>query len=257
MALVVVDAHVHIYECFSLEGFFENAWSNACTRAHGHADPPRVVLCLTETANFHKFSDLKQQSSIGSWQLSTTAEEQALVAGNGEKRIYLIAGSQITTRNKLELLVLGSTRRFADGRSLDDSVRDVQSAGEFVVVPWAVGKWLGERGKQVARTVEETSCFVGDNGGRPLFWPAPSLFKSVRAKGRKVLRGSDPLPIKGEERRVARFGFSFHHGFDGAHPWGSVKAVLDDRLADISDFGSLESPWRFFRNQWLLRKGST
>ena len=50
---VLVDAHVHIHDCFGLETFFDQAYRNFCSVARQHGwSSPLGVLMLTESARF-------------------------------------------------------------------------------------------------------------------------------------------------------------------------------------------------------------
>jgi hypothetical protein len=259
-----VDAHVHIYDCFDLPTFLDSAFSNFRKEANriGRGNSFTTVLLLTETSRqkwFHRLRAYGEMEStnggntIGNWTFHHTDETCSLRACSNDRwTLYIIAGQQINTSEKLEILALGTTQRFEDGAPLETVIQRIRESGAIPVIPWGFGKWIGRRGgilKKLLKKTQITPLFLGDNGGRPLFWPRPLYFRKAQANGLRVLPGSDPLPLASESSRAGSFGFTFQGTVDPEHPALDIKKILLDPRTDLQPYGSLENPYRFVRNQ--------
>ena len=266
--MILVDAHVHIYDCFDLQTFLDSALANfraeaaRCQKNSAFT----ALLLLTETARENWFQRLeshaRKEPGIGSnafenWTFRQTNESCSLSARRtGAQSLFLIAGRQIVTAEGLEVLALATNNEFEDGTPLADVVRTVRSSGAIPVIPWGSGKWMGQRGMILTKTLngpEAPGLFLGDNGNRPSFWPRPSHFKVAETKGIQVLPGSDPLPFASESYRAGSFGFSVNGSVTPESPASDLKRILLDPTTRLKEYGHLEHPWRFFRNQLAMQ----
>ena len=258
-AIALVDAHVHIHRCFPGERFLDAAAANF-SRALSDVRPQRDVvgcLMLTEGAGVDCFADLADSRlQTGSWQIASTREDVSLVATRfGALPLFLIAGRQIATAERLELLALGTHNRFPDGAPLRDSLSAVAESGAIPVVPWGFGKWTGRRGRLIAELFAEPAAallYAGDNGGRPGAFRRPKLLALAERHGKLVLPGTDPLPFPGEISKVGRYGFVAELGLDRARPFASLRRWLERQQRSPRRYGRLERPWTFLDRQVRL-----
>ena len=269
-SIILADAHVHLHNCFNISQVLNAAWNNfqrAATRQTGNHSYIGVLF-LTEIRSEQRFQELYKKTSVSpdhiyssdplrEWTIYGTQESVSLLAKDPDNNtIIILAGRQIVTQENLEVLALISDQQFEDGQSLPDTLTAITAAGGMPVLPWGVGKWLGRRGKLVRQLLESditaTVC-LGDNSGRPIFWPRPDHFKTAECKGIKVLPGTDPLPLTTELNRPGQFGFEIEGTLDPAKPGKSMKNLLLDTNTTIKVYGNLENPIRFFHNQWMLR----
>jgi hypothetical protein len=101
-------------------------------------------------------------------------------------------------------------------------------AGALAVLPWGVGKWLGERGRRVSALFADPDLethprfFAGDIAQRCWPWPRPDAFDRAR-----VLPGSDVLPVRGAESRQAGYGFRLDADLDASRPAASLRDALE------------------------------
>lgn len=266
--MLLLDGHVHIYPCFDLGSLFDGAVQNFQVQARrlGAGDSYSGILLLTERPGENRFSTLSGAVSeqggpcpgAVKWRLSATAERQSLaLTGRNDAKIFLIAGRQVVSREGLEVLALLTAAEFEDGGSVSAVVRQITDAGGVPVIPWAFGKWFGSRGRILRELVQRDGrdFFLGDNGGRPVCYPVPGLLRHEMEQGRPVISGSDPLPIKGEEKRAGSFGVYADIGLDDRRPAGSLKKLMSDPVSPFAGYGNPLPFLRFVRNQWLLRRG--
>ena len=265
---VFVDAHVHIHDCFGLQEFFDAAARNFAFLSSNAASTTfhRYVLCLTESRGACKFEELAELADVNSanmnateavWRCRHSGNDRCLIAVHpilGE--ITIVAGRQIVTAEKLEILALGSTGKWDDGLPASDVVESVIRAGAIPVLPWGFGKWLGRR-RHVAESLIEKygdgSLYIGDNSGRPSILPEPSEFGAAKDLGMRTLPGSDPLPIKSQYDRAGSFGFYVDDVTDRDGVWAGLNAMLQKGDGVLHHYGSLESPLRFVRNQIAMQ----
>jgi hypothetical protein len=262
--MILVDAHVHIYDCFDLQHFLDSAVKNFKAEAArwGQEDDFTALLLLTETAKenwFHRLAGYAGSrsgngtESIGNWTFHRTNEDHSLYAQSEKSQgFFLIAGRQIVTAEDLEVLALMTDRQFEDGRPLEEVIQAVKETSAIPVIPWGFGKWMGKRGailENILRKGKDSILFLGDNSGRPVFLPRPSLFEFAEKKGIRVLPGSDSLPFLSESQRVGCFGLSIHGTISREHPARDLKRIFLDPKTRFQAYGNLENPYRFFRNQ--------
>ena len=227
--------------------------------------PEAFLLLLTETKGSDFFADLKGKAdngrylTPGGWRIAGTQEAESLRVTRDDwaGRLFILAGRQVVTAEKIEVLALATPGKIADGLSLEQTVEAVRRLEGLAVLPWGVGKWLGKRGKIVDNFVQSAApdgLFVGDNGGRPFFWPAPRLFRTAAARGIRMLPGSDPLPLATEESRVGSCGGWISGELTDPHPAEEFRRLLTDPSRPIVPFGRRMGGWRFLRVQAALRR---
>jgi hypothetical protein len=263
-ARAYIDAHVHIHKCFNLKDFFRAAATNLCKYATQCPDDlqARFVLCLTESSGVDYFDRLVKEAgrdvlSIGQWKVDVSDSDVSLLVSHPKfGQLELVAGRQIVTAERLEILALGTTQHWEDGQAIRDVIASVDKANAVPVLPWGFGKWLGARRHTVVSLIEQYSdgpLYLGDNSGRPRVLPYPPEFDQAAKLGMKILPGSDPLPFSSEYDRAGAFGFFVDYVEDRDSVWTSLRELLRKNRANISGFGDLESPIRFLRNQVAMQ----
>jgi hypothetical protein len=175
------------------------------------------------------------------------------------RRLVLLEGRQIRTSESLELLAIDCSAEIPDGRPIRESLKLLYSVGAIGVVPWAFGKWWFGRGQLVNALIEEENpehFFLGDNGGRPHRSPRPEQFRRAQKRGIRVLPGTDPLPLPGEETRIGSYGFLVSGPMDYDRPGESLKRLLNDPEMSPIPYGRGAGWLPFLRKQWLIRSGA-
>ena len=265
---LLVDGHVHFYDCYRQAAFFAGALENFAAAAkrlklsHGF----QGCLLMTETAQDHRFSAWRREAEDqrangqragddGAFQ--KTAEDCSLTfVAPGGASLAIVAGRQIVTAERLEVLALGHDGEFADGLDLDDTLAAVARSGALAAIPWAFGKWWSERGRLVAAKVAGTPAselYLGDNGGRPSCSGTPAIFKAAQKRGYVILPGSDPLPFASETARAGGYGFMLEGEWDENRPFASIKAALARRGPQLKTFGTRVGPLKFMIDQVRMR----
>jgi hypothetical protein len=261
--LILADTHIHFYNCFDvgylLDSAFKNFQKEADRSIGGTNFKAFLFLAETKTESWfqHQYDQVLREPSragrVGQWTVQFTNEDCSLyVRSNDRKGLYIIAGRQVKTMEKLEVLALGTIHNFQDGTPLEELIREINRLGALAVIPWGVGKWIGRRGGIVKNLLKKgplPSFFLGDNGNRPIFWPKSNLFKQAEQKGLSVLRGGDPLPFPSEIGQIGRFGIRLQGSIDPGYPYRDIKKILLDPATHPQMYGSLERPGRFFGNQ--------
>jgi hypothetical protein len=250
---VAVDAHVHLHDACR-----DRDTLKAAVRNFGATAPCRTrhaLLLLTDAAGHDSVERVRRTLAADAEVRSTSTDEsESLCVDVDGWHLTLVAGRQIVTRERLEVLALATTAAFPDGLPLFDLLDAIERADALSVLPWGVGKWTGERRSLVRRALRERRAhlFLGDIGGRPAFWREP-LFDEAARLGVAVLPGTDPLPLRSEWRRVGRFGFVLRSRLSQATPAADFKRALRDARRSLRPFGRCEQPFRFVGNQLRLR----
>ncbi len=262
-----VDTHVHLHPAVDIRELLNVAIHNIsnAVRIPGRQQLTGI-LCLAEPVGINRFSSIYRkvksdeggfQNELNPWHLTHTAEAESLRASrDGHPELILIAGRQIVTQERLEVLALLTQHQFRDGLSLLQTVDQILSKGGAPVVPWGAGKWAGQRGRVLRTLLYENNLplfFLGDNGGRPSIGKEPALFKAAKQRDVRILRGSDPLNLPHETDRIGSYGFFIHKEIDKNKPARALKQLLSDRNIDITDFGNLMPTAVFLKNQLSIR----
>ncbi len=266
--LILIDTHVHMYDCFELSSFLESAYTNCRNQAkiQQHHGPFLGVLLFTESAwdqwfqRIRSFADLNQtisQSMTTNWSFHRTDEDFTLFARSTEgAQLLIVAGRQIVTKEKFEVLALMTSQTFEDGKLIQKSIEAVKKSGGIPVIPWAFGKWWGTRGKiltQLMNSSDMHNVFLGDNSGRPGFLPYPPQFTLAEKQGIRIYPGSDPLPLASEFWRPCSVGLSLSGEVDKANPGASLSHILQNSRTPMTPYFQHESFCRFIRNQVALK----
>jgi hypothetical protein len=246
-----VDGHVHFHSAERVAMTLDAAADNfRRVRGAGTGDCLGALL-LTQAGGERVFEALRDQPSCGDWRIRPVPdEEQSLLAERGETAIAVVCGRQVRCERGLEVTALGTTEEFADGRPLEDTIRELRASGALVSLPWGFGKWMGARGEQVRRALHQNdsaALAVCDNGSRLQLLGRPKLVQEAAALGYRVLPGTDPFPFGGDHRRAGSFGFlAAEPGRD--RPWQDLRAWLDAQESSPPAYGAALGPVRFVIN---------
>jgi hypothetical protein len=265
---LLIDAHVHVHDCFPLDAFFEQAHGNFQQAAREHGWGPALgVLMLTESEGVDWFGRLARMAAGSaadhgtrstSWTIEATGDPAAIVATRGGRRLLLVAGRQVIAREGLEVLLLGTRSSMPDGQPIRDILAQGARLGALRVIPWSAGKWLFGRGRLLNELVAAArpgdGFFLGDGASRPFFWTKPRHFDRAERQGLRILPGTDPLPFPRQAGRAGSFGFRLEGTVDLSLPSEGVKAALRDPASRLVAFGRPERLVPFVRNQIAMQR---
>lgn len=241
---IAVDTHVHLYPFYELDLFFESAVAHL-------TGSDASAICLMDRAGQSEFTGLREgRRKARDWALEKLDEPGALRARDRRGReIIILAGRQIVTRERIEVLALGREKPLPDGETLGDTLARIREDGGLPILPWGLGKWWGRRGRLVERALLSAapgSLAVGDTCLRPSFFGESPLHRLARLQGLMVLYGSDPLPRAGEERYVGRLATLLEGEWDPLEPVDSLLGLVA-RRAPAAEIGSRCSFAEFIR----------
>lgn len=254
---VLIDAHVHLYDCFDRVAFFDGAYRNFQQSAQALGLPTDTPGCLmlTETARDHAFESLLKQHELdgGRWRFHPAGEGRSLIAAlDGKDVMTVIAGRQVVTLEGLEVLALGCNEQFTDGRAIEHTIEKVIDADGLAVLPYGVGKWSGARGLLVDKLIEGplgSRLLLGDNAGRLSMSGVPKQFAGGRKRGIWVLPGTDPLPFASQAGCAGGYGLVLDGGIDRDKPAASIKQLIQTADAQPIAYGRTDGPVRFLTKQ--------
>jgi membrane-bound metal-dependent hydrolase YbcI (DUF457 family) len=263
----LIDAHVHLHDCFDLARTFDAA-VRRFARAGQWVDAEGAtsgVLMLTESAGADVFSDLKagRRPLPAGWASEPCDDPAALrLVRHDGARLLVIAGRQIVTAERLEVLALACADAMDDGRPIDTVLAWCRERDAVALLPWGFGKWTGRRGAIVAGLIEQAESgdlLLGDNAGRLNVSRTPALLRRGAARGLAVLPGSDPLPFCTQQTRAGRYGFALDAALDPQRPAQSLRGHLRALRGRQPVFGRLETLaaflWYQSAMQWRKRAG--
>ncbi len=262
MSLLLIDSHVHIHKMYNINTFFDSVYNNFSfySKSIDNEKKWNGVLLLTEMKNVNQFGKLSNLNSVGEnnkYKIEKTSENISLKITSPEgNTIYVIAGKQIIAEEKIEVLALCTNKDFEEHQSLSSTINRINEVGGIAVLPWGVGKWSGKRKEILEKFIEEykdEKFWLGDNSGRPYFWPEPSLFKIGNQSGHFVLPGTDALAIPNQIKKTGTYGFYLYNEIDDNFPAKTLKKIITELKAPPKYFGSLEKVIPFFKNQITMQ----
>lgn len=211
-AELCVDAHVHLYPFMSVTSVLNAAERNliAVDAAAGRGGPRDGLLVVADPEGVRGYERLAADDS-GDWERTEVNGASITFRRRNGRTMTAVRGQQLISREGLEVLGTGYGTRLPSGLSLPETVRRIRAAGGLSILAWGVGKWLGRRGRVldalIASEAGAPDVMLADNAGRPRFWSRVPQFEAAAERGMRVLAGTDPLPLPGEERRVGSYGF--------------------------------------------------
>jgi hypothetical protein len=195
----------------------------------GEARADDRVAFLVERANCNWYRRATE-AGLDGIALRPTGEAEALrLEVAGSPSVLLIAGRQIATAERMEVLALATLGRVADGLPVEQTVQAVLDVGGVPVLAWAPGKWMFSRtvlSRRVFEAYRSRGLLLGDTSLRPALAPQPGLMAIAQACGVPVLAGSDPLPFPGEERRMGQYLSVFECDVEANRPAAALRKAL-------------------------------
>ncbi|MEO0368149.1 MAG: hypothetical protein AAF197_05105 [Pseudomonadota bacterium] len=252
---LLVDTHVHCYRHDDLPALLNHAADNM-RNSKDEEDFARVLFFTNSRLDncWDYISKLATSSTaIADWQFGY--QDDFIIAAHLQLGdIYLASARQVNTKERLELLLLGIEDKVDDDLPAEHYINSYFHKA-LVVCPWGVGKWLGQRAvvlKQLqARMSDKFS--LGDNGGRPSIWSWVPHFNEAKKQAKKILNGSDPLPIEGELDRVGSFGVEL----EIQSPLSLENVLAELRNGQTANFGSTMPLLAFLKKRYLLSTATT
>lgn len=269
LAVIFIDAHVHLRGCFKVPSFLGKACANLEREASrfDQGGPFDGVLCVVDPNQGESFERLltylkreqprRLEGKMKNWYFQETAEETSiLLTTKRRKSLFIVAGHQLESQERIEVLAIGTNHQFGADKPAGYLIQKIAQIEGLPILPWGVGKWLGGRGEIIERLIYDTDLpqfFLGDSANRPPFWPKPSLFEVAEKAGIRNLPGSDPLPIPGEERYPGSFGAALEGTLDARMPVRDLKERLLDRTVNFHHFGHRKSLLRLVHSQIVMQ----
>lgn len=256
---IIADTHVHIYPLYDASRALETLIRKLTAYVGGAASGVQLAACLTERHDCHFFRSACDSAVPldGLLRVEAIDEGQALAAHQDNAGSCLILpGRQIITRERLEVLALTKDLNIADNQPIFDVIESVISGGGVPVLPWSPGKWMFGRSAVVAdalRRFDPSKLCIGDTTLRPHGWREPRIMADARSAGYTVLAGSDPLPVHGEEDRMAEYVTRFENAPEESGVADALRAAMLDPASRCDALGRRGSVAQIAK-RWIANK---
>lgn len=241
---VVADTHVHLYGCHDTAESYSLLVANLGRLAPG-ADQAAL---LAERHDCDAFGALNLAGGIRDTDVLARPSDEAgclLISRQGSAPLYLFAGRQVATAERLELLGLTLRDTLPDGEPAHDTVRRILDVGGIPVLSWAPGKWLFGRGRAVRQLLDDfgpRELLIGDSTLRPMLCPEPRPMRQAGNSGRRILAGSDPLPFEGDNRYLGTYGMVIPGRLAPEAPVTVIRDLIRAGDADVRRIGRRAGP---------------
>ncbi len=231
---LIVDTHVHIYPFYEIHKALDAVLKNF----NALSSDAVKVACLTERYDCHVYDDLATNSKnlVGDAfdiAVSNTGHSLKIKSTSTGQDFCLLPGQQIITSENLEILSLNCPQRVEEGLPARQTIENVIKNNGVPVVAWGLGKWIGKRGgvvKDLLNTFTPEQLAVGDTTMRPYGWFMPLIMRQAKAKGFKIIFGSDPLPFPGEECRPGSYATEISSSASDKRPREVIANMLTQNV---------------------------
>ena len=227
--MIHLDSHVHFYDFYDLDRLCDSLLGNTGAEAAS-------AMFLAEREGQRTFAEWREAALAGKpirgaarWHPISAPDDSSIVLGDGSDEIYVFAARQIAASERIEALGLFTSAPIPDGLPLAETISRIREAGGIPMLAWGVGKWLFKRGGVVRGIIDSSdpdSLFIGDSALRPRFWGTPGPMRAAIKRGMRVLRGSDPLPRKGDESRAGTYASLIRGNLDPESPSECLRDLL-------------------------------
>lgn len=200
--MIFLDAHVHIYPEYDLDGMF----GAFCIKGDELAPNADLAMAVMLREFQPSLESVLRNESLEKWRVADCANGVAHVT-DGARAITLIASRQVAAAERVEAIGFFGEAPVPDGLPLAQSIERLRELGYLPAVAWGLGKWLGAREKVVRDIMASPTrpSLIADSALRPTFWPKPALYKFGEQNGMRVVYGSDPLPRKTDETVAGKY----------------------------------------------------
>ena len=258
---IIIDGHVHIYPVYSLPFALRSGINNLKSLLCGltqdvSSQDTYMVWLLAERYDCNLFNELKGENAELKRHgvVVYPSERETLVVESSKKiTLFIIAGRQVVTKERLEILSFFNNVPWKDYKySIHEMIQNVQDSGGMPVINWAPGKWSFSRGRVVEAVINRYApdkILICDTPLRNTLLPLPRLMQKARGLGVKIIGGSDPLPFAGEERYIGSYGSFIKGIFDPEYPATSLRSLLTDRDIPVQPAGKRNGPFTFLTRQ--------
>ena len=206
----IVDFHGHLYPRYDPDKLLRSLVENGKKRFPGsRAGIP--VFCLAERMGQRWFANTQAKGihQLGcGWTATPCDDRLSLRLEKEEQVVFIVAGRQIISTERLEVLSLALDLSMDDSSATETVIERILESGGIPVLPWSPGKWMGQRGRVVQRMLDRFGpgkVLIGDTIMRPTSYSGGRVFRESKRAGFVHLPGSDPLPMSGEESQAGRY----------------------------------------------------
>lgn len=266
---VMIDAHVHFYDCFDLNNVvgaaqkhFEYTLAKHVDAHHQTSKQKALCLLCVDLQDKELEEEIKRLRAVPGLHISerNTDEPSSRTVTNENTgfSMQIVWGHQIICAENIELLAFGLSEKIPNGTSLLDAISSTGKMGSFGILPWGFGKWTGERGQIVRHvleglTSEKSDLLVGDNGGRWSLSSKPALLQYAESRSIWNIPGSDPLPFPAQEAKLGSRGVILNGHYDTEKPLSSIARLINELEHPPVDYGTGESTLNFLMSQTKMQ----
>lgn len=251
---LLLDAHVHLYDCFDLEQLLLAAQQNfERVVSHMPSQAGRFAFCLlcVDLQDKTLSSELDRLSALNTYEFSSKdrKEKHAITVKHRSSgfSMQIVWGYQIITDENIEVLAFDLPDPIPNGTPLGATLDSLNRSQSLAILPWGFGKWSGKRGELIKNILAEQAIsrtaelFVGDNGGRWRRTSESHLIKHAQQAGMWNIPGSDPLPFPVQASRPGSRGVVLHGNYDQECPTHSIRQLLQQLDVQPDQFGDGET----------------
>jgi hypothetical protein len=241
---LVLDPHLHLYPCYK-DNFFHSLYKNL---NHLARNTKNQVLggILTERDDCRVYQSLLESSvqTLRQYKIELIANKGTHLELNLDSKVLVIyPGIQAQSRERIEVLGLFTTKFQGKNLPLIELIQSIKESNGLPVINWAPGKWSSVRGNIIRDYLDAHSAnlLLGISKILPKGFSLPNIIKENNLP---FIVGSDPLPVKGDEKVAGTIGIEFKD-LESLSSDEIGKKLLENNFSKLGAFNSL--PQAFIR----------
>jgi len=248
---LVIDSHIHIYPCYSLQ----RAFTTLADKFKAYDSEAINIACLTERYDCDYFQELIE-GRTGDLDSDFSVDHEPngnflrIRRSTDNLEFSLLPGRQVVAQERIEVIGLNHAQHIPDGTPAKEIVDTILNNGGTPMLAWSPGKWFFARGKVILSLLQRYSAadmLIGDTSLRPQGWARPLLVRKAQRMGYKVIAGSDPLPFTGEEDSFGTYVSQAQGGFEQQNPVEILRRLTSDTSIKLKSTGNRSNPVAFAR----------
>jgi hypothetical protein len=218
----IIDSHVHLYPHYDLVAAIRRQRERLSPGSH-------ALWMLADRAGQDGISLIRE--ALGNHRggreptLPVSPFCQYVLGIGAPPWLFIFRGAQVVSCEGLECLMWPYQQMEDRTHRLAELLELHQDPAPLVILPWSPGKWRGARSQLIAEVSRtgKSNILIGDIPMR-VPWLPSALTRLMRAS--QLARGSDPLPLTGEENLIGSFGITSQLTFDPSRPLASATQLL-------------------------------
>jgi hypothetical protein len=244
----IVDTHCHIYDNYSVSNWLTSLFNNFKFQQNY-----TYAVFLTERFSENYYFTLSKFQEFDGFIINKSQDENGFeftnITNNSNNTVRIYPGRQYKSTEGLEVLGVSGKEELKDFRGSILEILNLLHANQSIsIIPWSLGKWNAKKTKELQTVLSQINfpVYLGNIIGYTKLLDG-GFSKIQNDFGLDIILGSDPLPIKNEEKYLG-LNYSVIQTKNEL-----IHSLLNRNFQSINNFDHKISLLQSFSRQMKLR----